>query len=604
MIRLILAIAVGIVCYAFSEATAIYLSLDFAVDRQTYDWADSISVSRDFGKQISFDFHNRSQATLIKESVFGQGGDRWQRFANTSATLTRRLNDKLRLGASFNQRFDRLEQKRFIGNRFLLTSIYQTSLISVDQSAGLLWEERRFEPRENNQTGLSYQAELRFNPARSGRWGAIGVAGDINTLQQTPAREITASYELPPLALAGDTISLRAEQRYAQQKYYPSSGNFESVAVQNTEQRRWDFEGVKQLPAEVRMNLDVAYHYDSYDYDYEDATTDFIRQNSNVTSLFQYHLDFQRDWGENISVASGYLFTRTNEDYGSDQTNQRAETGQITATATMRFWDSDSLQLTGRIGVTSYTAPTTSAYFADRDRSIKVASASLYHRFNDYLSGYLDGSYRGFHTIYLSGSLSANNNVNNVYIINPSLVWEPWNHIRLRQNYQMHANYIYYEYERNETSERNTLYRRANFSNAIDLIYSSRLTFSVEYSYRYEDFGRLIWQDQWKQQVSWDRRTHRPRLSLEYRPVPSLLFNPFVSYESQKSYDHYFSETEALGARRLSEKLERNSVGFFLKWSLSHNSYLDAQLERRVQDYASQRRLEYDVFTLTMRRYW
>jgi hypothetical protein len=104
--------------------------------------------------------------------------------------------------------------------------------------------------------------------------------------------------------------------------------------------------------------------------------------------------------------------------------------------------------------------------------------------------------------------------------------------------------------------------------------------------------------------VSWDRRTHRPRFALEYRPVPQLLFNPFIGYEIQRSYDHKFSDLEALGLRELSDQLERTSVGFQLQWSLSNNSYIDARLERRVQDYENQRRLEYDVFTMSVRKYW
>jgi hypothetical protein len=604
MIRSLLLFTLCITLIVVSKASAIYLSLDFAVDRQTYDWTDSLSVSRQLSQALKFDFYNRSRATLIQESVLGQGSDRWQRNANTAANLTRQLSSKLNIGARFEQRFDRLERKRYIGNNFLMTSLYKSNLMRLEQSAGLLWEERRFEPEVNNQTGLEYNAAMRLQPTHTTRWGSFGIDGGINTLRKTPNKEVSFDYALPLLAFARDTVSLTAEQRYAQQKYYPSSGNFETVAVQDVEQRRWDFRGVKQLPAMVRARLDASYHFDKYDYNYEGDTGGLIRQNNNVSSRFDYKFALQRDLGSSLTLGSGYEFSRTDEDYGTDQTNQRAETGQFTSSATFRYWDTDSLQLSGRIGVTSYTAPTASAFFADRDRSIKVATVTLYHRFNEFLSGYLDGSYRGFHTIYISGTLSANNNINNVYIINPSLVWQPWKHLRIRQNYQMHANYIYYEFEKNATSDRNTLYRRANFSNSIDYVFSQRLTFSLEYSYRYEDFGKLIWQDQWEQQVSWDRRTHRPGFAVEYRPMPQLYFSPFASYEIQKSYDHNFSELDALGRRDLSSRLKRSSVGFKFQWSLSNNSYIDASLERKVQDYLSQRRLEYDVFTMTARRYW
>lgn len=585
-----------------SSAYSLYFNLDFSVDRQTYTWADSLSTSHSIGKKTTFALHNRSTATLFQESVFGQGGDRWQKTATTGAALEYQLHPRLRTGISLSQNFDRLEEKRFIGTRALLTSNWELPNLRWKQGAGVIWEERRFEPTSNSENGLAYEAEFSLLPRSSRRWGEGKISGEFANVESTPRRSIAFSYELPQLVRNRDTLSIIGSQSFSRRDYFPSSGNFETTARQSSELRLWDLDAIKQLPVQSRLRFTAAYRYNRYEYDYEGSSNDLLRQNDNLTSVFEYKLLLSKPLSKRLTIETGYLFNRTDEDYGSSQTNQLAETGQLNVRTQLVYLDPDTIEISGQIGVTSYYAPSTSSFFSDRDRSTKVASARVIHRFNDFLTGSIDGSYRGFHTIYISGELSANNNINNVYIINPTLIWQPYPAIRIQQNYQMHANYTYYEYEKDAISQRNTLYRRANLVNNVTVRVSPRTELIFEYSYRYEDFGRLLWEDQWKQQVSWDRRTHRPRFGVEYRPWPHFRFYPYASYEIQTSYDHLFDDQDVLGRREKRDELSRKLIGFELQWTLSSNSYVECKLERRVQDYTQQRSQDYDLFTISVKR--
>lgn len=580
----------------------LYFNLDFSVDRQTYNWADSLSVSQSIGKKTSFQLHNHSTATLFQESVFGKGGDRWQKTAATRGTLEYQMLPRLKTGVALSQDFDRLEEKRFIGTRALLTSNWENPNLSWKQGAGVIWEERRFEPISNSESGLAYEADIRLRPRSSRRWGEGRISGELANVESTPRRSVALSYELPQLVINRDTLAISGSQSFARRDYFPSSGNFETTARQTSEQRIWDLDAIKRLPLNSRLRCTAAYRYNRYDYEYEGTGNDLLRQNDNLTSVFEYRLQFNKPLTSRLMVETGYLFNRTDEDFGSSQTNQLAETGQLNVRAQFVYLEPDTLELSGQIGVTSYYAPSTSAFFSDRDRSIKVAAARIIHKFNDFLTGSIDGSYRGFHTIYISGALSANNNINNVYIINPTLIWRPYPAIRIQQNYQMHANYTYYQYEKNAVSQRNTLYRRANVVNNVTVSVSPRTDLIFEYSYRYEDFGRLLWEDQWKQQVSWDRRTHRPRFGVEYRPWRGFRCYPYASYEIQSSYDHLFDAEDVLGQRAKGDELSRKLIGFELQWTMSFNSYVECKLERRVQDYTQQRRQDYDLFTISVKR--
>jgi hypothetical protein len=601
LIRLGLISIIVLLLWPLTPAYPLYLNLDFSVDRQTYNWADSLSLSQSLSPKSSFQFSNRSYATLFQESVFGQGGDRWQKTALTRAALDYQVHPRFRTGISISQDFDRLEEKRFIGTRVLATSLWDNANLTWKQGGGVVWEERSFEPRSNSESGFAYESEFKIRPRSSLRWGQGRITGELTSVSNTPRRSIGFGYELPQLVINDDTLAVTGWHSFARRDYFPST-DFESTARQTSEQRRWDLSVGKHLIAHTRLLLSAAYRYDRYDYEYEGAGNDLLHQNDNLTSIFEYRLSLQKRFGQQLSLETNYLFNRTDEDFGSDQTNQLAETGQLTTRLLLTQGDRDSLELSGQIGVTSYFAPTTSAYFSDRDRSIKVAALRVVHQFSEFLTAGLDGSYRGFHTVYISGELSANNNINNVYIVNPMLVWRPFAAVRLQQNYQMHANYTYYQYEKDAVSLRNTLYRRANFVNNLSISLSPRTDLIIEYSYRYEDFGRLLWEDQWKQQVSWDRRTHRPRFGVDFHPWKGFRFYPYASYEIQSSYDHLFDADAVLGRRAKSDELSRKLIGFELLWTLSLNSYVECKLERRVQEYQRQRSQDYDFFTISVKR--
>jgi hypothetical protein len=591
-------------CFGLSDpAYSVHLQLNFSLDRQTYNWSDSVSFVRNLKPSLQLEVHNRSSATLIKKSVFGEGGDRWQKSARTNASLSYRVTPRFRAGIEISQDFDRLEKKRLIANRASLTSDFEGSNLSFTQAAGIVWEQRQHDPSSSSESGLGYDGAVSFRPRVDRSFGVATLEGQITAVKRTPLKNVSLSYSFTNNRPSGDTITLDARQGFGQKKYFPSSGDFSSTAEQTSEQRRWDVHVVHQLPAALKFSTAASYRFDSYDYEYDPSVTDLVRQNDNFASLFNYQFGLERRFGKLLLLQGTYLYSRTKEDFGQQQTNQLAEMGQLGATARAFFLESDTVEISGQMGVTSYQAPTSSTFFADRDRSVSVASARMTHRFNDFLTGVVDGSYRGFHTIYISGRLSANNTVNNVYILNPTLVWQPLAGVTLQQSYQMFANYIYYEYEKSKLSGRNTLYRRANWNNKLTLTGSRNADFILEYSYRYEDFGPLAYSDQWQQQVSWDRRTHRPRLGVDYRPFAGVQFKPYAVFEIQRSYDHLFDSTAALGRRVMSERFTRTSIGFEFEWRVSDVSRVNCTLERRVQDYQNQRNQEYDLFAITIRRY-
>lgn len=579
-----------------------YLSLDFALDNQTYTWADSLMLFTNLGQFTTVQFHNRSTATLIKKSVFGDGEDRWQKLARSTLAVNRSLSQSLTTGLELRQDFERLEKRRFIGNGALAVADLHWGRVRLLQKGGVTWEQRESDPEKSTQSGFGYEGEVSLLPRGDGSLGRLAIEGDLTTHRQTPRKSIALLYDVSGSLTGRDTTTLSAGQTFGEKKYFPRSDDFDLTARQRIEQRHLDLDLRRELPAAVYFRAQAAYRFSSYKYDYDTPADELIAQTDNLRSLFEYHLDFSRDFGKRLLLTGEYLYNRSKEDFGLQQVNQLSETGRLAGTASLRLGVDDSLQVSGQIGVTSYTAPKTSEFFSDRDRTIKVASFRAAHRFTRFLRATLDGSYRGFHTIYVSGTLSANNNVNNIFILNPSLVWSPTERVTLEQDYQLHANYIYYDFEKSSLAGRNTIYRRANFSNRLTVKTSAKTDFIIEYGYRYEDFGPVRYTDQWQQQVSWDRRTHRPKFTLDFHPSSSFRFRPFAAYEIRRSYDHLFDPDNTLGRREQTEEFSRKQIGFDLQIVLSRNSYIDCSLERRIQEYQNQRNQDYDVFTIALKK--
>ncbi|MFH2054326.1 MAG: hypothetical protein ABIJ61_00080 [bacterium] len=600
--RIWLVLLVAAIAMVSQSAAALYLSLDFALDNQTYAWTDTLLWRHNFDSRNSVELLNHSQATLIKGSVFGAGTDRWQKQSRTRGLITRRLSSKVKLGLEFLQDFERLETRRFIGNGARLLAEFDWRWLRVTERLGPGWELREAPSEKDTQSGVGQEMLLELLPRRDYSFGRVTVTTEVQAVERTPHKSVGFGYELTRSFTGADTTNLYASQSFAEQKFFPSSRNFEQVARQRSELRQFDLDLRRKLPIDLYLQARSSYRLSSYKYDYESIDDDVITQNDNLRLLFDYEFRFSRRISDWLLLETEYLFDRTKDDFGAENVNQRSETGRWSAAATIALEERDTLAVSGQIGVTSYFTSGKSAIFSDRDRTLEILSVRIAHRFTPYLKGAIDGSYRGFHTIYVSGSLSANNNHNNVFLLSPSLDWRPFHGVRLEQYYKMHANYIYYDYEKSSFAGRNTLYRRANLLNRLTLSGSEATDFELEYSYRYEDFGPIRFTDQWQQQVSWDRRTHRPKIAVAYHPNRHLNFRPYAVYEVQRSYDHVFAEDLVLGRREQTEEFVRKLVGFELQWTLSGNSYIDCRLERRIQEYQNQRHQDYDTFTITLKK--
>lgn len=124
-------------------------------------------------------------------------------------------------------------------------------------------------------------------------------------------------------------------------------------------------------------------------------------------------------------MESFYKYTRREEDYADDLRDQKVESGELGGNLSIQIGGSDSLYLTASAGVTSFHAGEASGRFDDRDILTLIAWGEYLHIFSPIFNLRMEGGFRNFHRVYVSGLRSANNNHNQTYVLSPTLTWKP-----------------------------------------------------------------------------------------------------------------------------------------------------------------------------------
>ena len=97
----------------------------------------------------------------------------------------------------------------------------------------------------------------------------------------------------------------------------------------------------------------------------------------------------------------------------------------------------------------------------------------------------------------------------------------------------------------------------------------------MEFLYRYEDYGQLLWEDEWVEKVSWDRRTEKIKFGCDYHWGQSLIFSPSYFYEKRREWNHLWDLSSQSEVRQLGNKLIRNVLSFCLNFNVSSSNFLE-----------------------------
>jgi hypothetical protein len=591
------------------------LRCDFSQDNRTYIWNLKFDCNREMTPKLSWGVSSSINSTLIKRSAFSFSQDRWQEDGKIDLNLSYVLDRKIKIGGLFSQNLNALEERKVTTSEYGVVSEFNLAGINFLQVLGAKNIDRRLSEIKRSEEGFNYTQAISFSPRIfSGSKSNISLKQTTTRLKNIPIleRDFTLSFLKylsfsPAFDGQKDSIQVAYLEAWSKKKFFAGEITSPQINTQKKNQRAFNLCASKKIPFGVK--LDFAFDFLSNRYRYSTDSDTLLQPflTDNLASSQNMYLGVKKEFLQKILVESFYKYESSDEDYTGAEKDQKMEGGEWGGELKAEITRLDSLHLNASIGVTSFYAPPFSGQFNDRDVLTILAWGEFLHIFNPYFNIRLEAGFRNFNQLYLSNRLSSNNNHNQTYLVSPTVTWQPDEKLNFKQNYSIQANYIYYDYEK-ASETKNKLFRRASSTSEIVYRYNQRVIFSLGYIYKYEDYGQLIWKDQWVQKPSWDRRTNTINLSIDYQPLRKVSFSPKCTYEKGKSWDHVAVETTGSGGkadkekRILTDKFYRNTLSFSLKYFMDKDNYLYLSAAHRLQKGTQSKQETSDYATVSVAR--
>ena len=272
-----------------------------------------------------------------------------------------------------------------------------------------------------------------------------------------------------------------------------------------------------------------------------------------------------------------YRYLKGEDDYEGELRDERSESGELGGMMSWAPSPLDSFGLEGFARVRS-VEPIAQSNYDDRDEANRFLRSWVIHRINPYLSLKVKGRLEKEQQIYIRGERSANNNSVRVYSLAPETIWGIGKGLSLGQGFRLRARYQTYDWA--QSQERDNLLRSLESITGIYFRLSRRLRGKLSYLHRWEDYGKLRWEDEWVETLSWKRTTNQLSLSLDYQPSQGFHLKPGLIYMVEREW---IPEISPLGGNQweLSAKESRLRLNLRGGISLGRGGMLLLQGSRR-----------------------
>jgi hypothetical protein len=510
------------------------MRVDFDRDNQTYNWTTGINYSLNdpnFKFKSSFDGHSN----LIKGNI-----DRWQENATADFSSALLIYRGISFLTSGEYTINGLDRRRVRSSELAMGLSFKPlnrfefkPMVHADNK-----KRSELEAQLDDQ-GVGYGFDASLLPFQYKRAHIDArVSYDKTNLTNIPSETGTGHFNSLYNFRNSDTVFVSLRGLETAKMFYGPSGTAESITKQIKQEREGDFIVSVSLPADMRLKFDGNAHLARYLYRGEMLEDPTSAQRDNSAHGEGYEITLAGNYRGFASGNVKYLWSDASQDYQGLNLDQDVDTGEMSFHGSVRLSESDSLGGDLVVGVTSFSNPNVGFGQEDWDKSTTLISGGYRHVFSEFFSAGLAGGANSFHQIYMSGARSANNGMNDTYILTPSVLWRPYGWLEVIQEFDIQANYITFDFDRKKVSTKNRIFRRASSKTSLDIRISDNLRMRQAYIYRYEDYEQLIWDDGWQQAVSWDRRRSGIETELRYDIRGIAQFKPYFYWEKTGDYDH------------------------------------------------------------------
>ncbi len=442
------------------------------------------------------------------------------------------------------KRDKRFSQKDWGPGWQLLGEIRALPWLEYEQDASLLWQRDRLGPRQNEDLRFFYRLGRVFQP---------GVADTLDVRWDRYRRDNYMNPELDLENFAESVLATSNKLHYALNETWR--------AVWRTEFRSGRVE-VRQIEAGRVVQRRRRNESDFRNLGRLVATSDRWRgfvEMSYRSAATRYRLPVAE---QKTPFSSRLAFVAPD--------NQSRFLSLATRLAGM-LSAKDSVTFGAQVSRLQYDTPDTSN-FDDHDE-FRVDS---FFAWKHYLTANLNVALRAgvglYHLVYIFGERSADNNWNRVVRLAPSVELRPARGTRLLHRFEVLANYIDYDFERELEGTRSFVFRRFLAEDSLQVGQNRRYGFLAVLRLQTEESGRLYW-DEFAERPLTERVARRARLLVRRRlGVRSRLDVGFAYYERR---ERRFKRRGA-GAPYLKEPvgtfISRGPIVAFVFWNRSGSS--------------------------------
>jgi len=574
------------------------LQLDFSQNNQTYNWNNRLEYIYDQNPNLSWELLFSLNSLLIKQAI----QDRWQEDGNFRLKFDYLVKKDFKAGILLNHKLSSLGERKVTTQDYLITAEANfLPELKLTQNIVLSSLSRKTEGEKGEEKGLNYSLSLGIGPFI---WKKtefyLDVGQDITKLERIPTQDRNLKVHFKRYITEKESLNLEYEEGWSKKSFFSGKGS--QTYTQKRKARVLRLDALKEITFKLLLKFEYDFQLNNYRYSTEDDTlSDPLILRDNSLSSQNYNISLSRGFLGIANLEGFYKYMCGEEDYGLKERNQEMESGELGGRLSSKFSKSDSLFVTGSMGVTSFfTSP--GSFFNDRDILTKILHLEYLHIFSPSFSLKLKTGFKNFHQIYISSQKSANNNYNESYILAPALIWKLTQKLKLFQEYRIQANYISYDFQKETESNQNKIFRRASSQTRINYAPYEKLEGEFSYLYRYEDFGQLLWKDEWVRRPGWERKTQRFGLSLRYKPYRSLIFSSAYNYEVRKDFTLFMDLPSGKEKKILSYKFYRNFLTFSLDYISDDRNFLRLLWTIRAQKEAGYKEELSNFITVSLGR--
>jgi hypothetical protein len=473
-------------------------------------------------QQLTFNLQYQLQPFLALQSVFSSTVflDQQSGFNNdikTNSNLvgvlfepSHKFNSRLLVGPKLDSRFNQHDK----GTSFT----FQANATDVkweeyDNSINFYVAQDKFKTRKNSDFNVGYQMQRRFS---------AGTSDSLYVFTTNRRRDNYASITGDVESYLENIKGLNNKLRYTLSKraYFDltSSLQFKNVQVQNNVN---DKVSRRRKRNDQRVSNDLSH---------------IIKTDRLFSRLVLSYWTQEQKYDLDVNQASVPFSSRTAFVTPNNKSNRLALQSKVG----LRINKSDSIHTFLSMSRFQYDTPDTNN-FDDRDELRINSRISVSHFFNPHLKLVVHTSVNLYHMVYIFGERSADNNWNRIFRLRPVVDYRPSSRFRLKQAFEVLANYVDYDFGGLNVATRSFVFRKFAIDDSLQYSPTDRLTFLFDYRLQLEENGQLSWSE-WTERILATRRNRWLHGYLKYSFKETISISPGYTFYLREEWRHKLSQ--------------------------------------------------------------